>query len=105
MNTPQAQTVVVTVGLGVMALAMVGAAQAGQRPPVQRVVGAALGTIGLSAIANVAPQIAGPAALLWGFSALIVGGAPALAAVKSATGSAPAAPANPAHAAPRTYSV
>jgi hypothetical protein len=89
MSTGTAQTVIVTTGLGVMALSVIQSAQAGTKPPTTRVLGAALATVGLSAFANVAPEIAGPVALLWGLSALMVTGAPALSAVKNATSTKP----------------
>lgn len=89
MNTPAAQTAIVTVGIGVMALSVIDAAQHGAKPPTTRVLGAALATVALSAAANVAPEIAGPVALLWGLSALMVTGGPVLKAVTAATSTQP----------------
>lgn len=90
MSTATAQTVIVTTGIGVLGLAAVTAAKGGAKPTTQRVIGTAVATVALSATASVAPQIAGPLALLWAASALIVSGAPALSAVATATGRKPA---------------
>lgn len=102
MSTAGAQTAVVTVGAGVVGIAILTAARHGQRPPARRILGAGIATFGLSALANGAPGIAGPLALLWGASALIVSGGPALSSIVKAT-SAPA-PASPATR-PNTYTV
>lgn len=102
MSVPSAQATVVTVGAGVAVLALVDAARDGHPPTARRLLGTAVATFGLSALANGAPEVAARLALLWGLSALIVSGGPAVAALTAATKPGTPAAARPAPTAPRT---
>jgi hypothetical protein len=85
MDTPKAQAIVVTVGLGVVGLAVLDAARTGQRPTARRLIGTGFATFALSAGAQVVPPLAGSLALLWGVSALIVSGGPVLSSIARTT--------------------
>lgn len=83
-SVPSAQVTVVTVGLGVLTIGVINAARSGKRPSAGQVIGSGAAMFGLSAIANGAPEFARNLALLWGVSALIVSGGPALQSLTKA---------------------
>lgn len=84
-DTGSAQTLVVTTMAVSGALLVVRAAQKSEPPPIRAGVGMLFAGVGLTTLAQFAPRVAAPMALLWLTSSVFVYGEPALRSIKTAT--------------------
>lgn len=84
-DTASAQTLVVTTMAVSGALLVVRAAQKSEPPPIRAGVGTLFAGVGLTTLAQFAPKLAAPMALLWLTSSVFVYGEPALRSITTAT--------------------